>query len=28
MINLEKLKKEYGVQDNRATAYSIYVAVQ
>ena len=25
---LEKLKKEYGTQDNRATAYPIYVSVQ
>jgi len=27
-VDLEKLKKEYAEQDNRATAYPIYVAVQ
>ena len=27
-MNLEKLKQEYATQDNRATAYPIYVTVQ
>lgn len=27
-MNIEELKKEYATQDNRATAYPIYVTVQ